>query len=119
VKNDALTQSVRVRPLYLVVRVHSLIVTSDLLSRGGEYSRPVHIINIEIKDNHEEAFIAGKAMLDLAAAVSVGVFANDCSLMKNASQVEASTDIDQDITKILAIHQEKHPHPLLHAVAFY
>lgn len=42
---------------------------ADLLTKGGDLNRPVHILNVEIQDNHEQAALAGKAMLDLCTAV--------------------------------------------------
>ncbi|PIL36705.1 hypothetical protein GSI_00394 [Ganoderma sinense ZZ0214-1] len=76
-------------------------VCDDLLTRGGDFNKPVHIINLEIKDNHEEAHLAGKAILDLATAI------------------ENANDIDEEMTAILQAQQEKHPQNILHALAYY
>lgn len=74
---------------------------ADLLSRRHELNRPVHVINVEIKDNHEEALKASNALLSLA------------------QDIENAHDIDEDMDAILEAHQDKFGYPLLHTVAFY
>ncbi|KAF8303414.1 Ssu72-domain-containing protein [Clavulina sp. PMI_390] len=76
-------------------------VCEDLLAKEGVENKPVHVINMEIRDNHEEAAIAGKAILTLATAI------------------ENATDIDEEMESILEAQQKKHPHSLLHAIAYY
>ncbi|KAJ6020513.1 hypothetical protein N7540_006017 [Penicillium herquei] len=41
-------------------------VVDDLMNKGSSLNRPVHVFNVDIKDNHEEALVGGKAILDLA-----------------------------------------------------
>ena len=58
------------------------------------------MINVEIKDNHEEARHAGKAILFLARSI------------------EESYDLDEEMDSILTRQEEMFPHVLLHTVAF-
>lgn len=80
----------------------------------------MHIINIEIRDNHEEAHIAGKAIVDLATAVR-HIYPRYVVRLAQTffAQIETANDVDEEIDTILQAHQEKHPHNLLHAVAYY
>ena len=64
-------------------------------------SRSVHVINVEIKDNHEEAKRAADAILELAQRIS------------------ASDNLDDDMDAIIEQQQTRYPHPLLHTVAYY
>lgn len=45
-------------------------VIDDLLTRGSPLNRPVHVINVDIRDNHEEAALGGRGILDLATALN-------------------------------------------------
>lgn len=87
-------------------------LTTDLLSRRNELNRAVHVINVDIKDNHEDAELASHAILKLAQQVRRGDYASD-------PQIEASQDPDEDIDDILERQQQQYPYPLLHTIAFY
>ncbi|KAK3330176.1 RNA polymerase II subunit A [Apodospora peruviana] len=87
-------------------------VIDDLLSRGSPLNRPVHVINIDIKDNHEEAAVGGKAMVDLANSLNkvaaeerekVGAMAFD-----SGSAVGRSS-FDERVPDVLAEWQERWP----------
>lgn len=59
-KNEYLMQFVKVNDKKLI---------QDLINRDGEGTRSVHVINIEIKDNHVEAQVGGKIIHRLAVLV--------------------------------------------------
>nr|CAG8442863.1 5446_t:CDS:2 [Entrophospora candida] len=74
-----------------------------LVDRGEERNIPVHVINIDIKDNHEDAMLAGRAILQLAQTIDN----------------EKSKDLDQEITNIIEEWQQKFKYELLHCVGYF
>ena len=87
-------------------------VIDDLLLRGSPLNRPVHVINVDIKDNHEEASIGGQGILDLADSLNqaakeereaVGATAFD----KGSAASRAS--FDERVPDIIGEWQERWP----------
>jgi len=62
---------------------------------------PVHIINIEIADNHEEATIGAGIIVEL------------CEILDELE------DLEHNIGEILQAYEQKIERHILHAVAFY
>lgn len=87
-------------------------VVDDLMNKGSSLNRPVHVFNVDIKDNHEEALIGGKAILELAN------WLNDAATQErkvNGSHGwsdgtgEARKTFDERVPEILGTWQEKWP----------
>lgn len=78
-------------------------VVDDLISRGGNLNRPIHVINVDIRDNHEEALVGGKAILELAEML------NECAKQERVGADTGRGDFDERVPEILADWQEKWP----------
>lgn len=97
-------------------------VVDDLMNKGSSLNRPVHVLNIDIKDNHEEALIGGKAILELATWLNEA--ANE---ERNANGSEGWSDgtgearktFDERVPEVLGAWQEKWPNlPALWTLAW-
>lgn len=85
-------------------------VCEDLMNRGGILNKMVHVINIDIKDDNENAKIGGKAILKLADLL------NDRIEESNKSEAQ----FEDGIMDILTEWQKKYPQlPLLYSPAYY
>ncbi len=87
-------------------------VVDDLMNRGSPLNKPVHVINVDIKDNHEEAAIGGSAIVDLADSLNkiaieerekVGAEAFDLGSAASRSE------FDERVPDVLAEWQERWP----------
>jgi RNA polymerase II subunit A C-terminal domain phosphatase SSU72 len=88
-------------------------VVDDLLNRGSPLNRPVHVFNVDIRDNHEEALLGGKAIRDLADRLNTAAdeerrsYDDPDAWDRGAS--EARQSFDEKVPEILGAWQEKHP----------
>ncbi|KAL2914836.1 RNA polymerase II subunit A C-terminal domain phosphatase [Polyrhizophydium stewartii] len=72
-----------------------------ILNRKQHCNKPAHIINIEIIDNHEQAAVGGKLILQLA------------------QKIEQSTDLDQEIDELLEDYISQTGANVLHTVTYF
>lgn len=98
-------------------------VVDDLLSRGSPLNRPVHVINVDIRDNHEEAAVGGRGILDLANSLNeaarqereaVGPAAFD------GAGAAARASFDERVPEVLGQWQERWPNlPAIWTLAWF
>jgi RNA polymerase II subunit A C-terminal domain phosphatase SSU72 len=87
-------------------------VVENLLERGAPLNRPVHVFNVDIRDNHEEALVGGGAILELADSLNEAAIqerqAHGHSGWQNGSG-PARSSFDERVPDILGAWQEKWP----------
>ncbi|KAJ7379586.1 RNA polymerase II subunit A C-terminal domain phosphatase [Desmophyllum pertusum] len=88
----------------LVVTVEERVydqVIEYLEQRGAQSYSPVHVINLDIQDNHEEATLGAFLICEMCQAI------------------ESLDDLEDEIDEVLPKLEKKWTRNLLHTVAFY
>ncbi|KAL4930007.1 RNA polymerase II subunit A C-terminal domain phosphatase [Aspergillus undulatus] len=97
-------------------------VVDDLMNKGSTLNRPVHVFNVDIKDNHEEALVGGKAILELATRLNEVAAQEQSALGAEGWQNgigEARKSFDEKVPEVLGSWQEKWPNlPALWTLAW-
>lgn len=97
-------------------------VIDDLLSRGSPLNRPVHVINVDIKDNHEEALTGGRAILDLADSLNKAA-AEERTLDPvgfDSGNAASRSGFDERVPEIIGEWQERWPNlPAVWTLAWF
>ncbi|KAI5284689.1 RNA polymerase II subunit A C-terminal domain phosphatase, partial [Ascosphaera acerosa] len=91
-------------------------VVDDLMGRGGVLNRPVHVFNVDIRDNHEEAMVGSKGILELVDMLNQaaeeerrrGVEAGE-GQADGELHGEARRCFDERVPEILGEWQDKYP----------
>ncbi|RDW93911.1 RNA polymerase II subunit A C-terminal domain phosphatase [Aspergillus mulundensis] len=97
-------------------------VVDDLMNKGSTLNKPVHVFNVDIKDNHEEALVGGKAILELATRLNEVAIQEQTALgaggWENGTG-DARRSFDEKVPEVLGSWQEKWPNlPALWTLAW-
>ncbi|PSN53933.1 RNA polymerase II subunit A C-terminal domain phosphatase SSU72 [Blattella germanica] len=105
-------------------RVYDQVIEA-LESRTPTDNASVHVINIDIQDNHEEATLGAFLICELMTMVSE-TMVSDASQMVHllkltsiSQNMSQSEDLDNDIDELLHDFEAKCQRPILHCVLFY
>lgn len=92
---------------------------SDLTNRNAPLNRLVHVINVDIKDNHEEAIVGGRGILDLADMLTAAAREERAKADVDGRAFER-TSFDARVPEVMGRWQEKWPNlPALWTVAYF